>query len=118
MHMVKVKIDVCFMVKTKCYFTLQQVNGDLEFLLKNKDATLSNKVFTYLKLEKDSTVAKQVAGYNLDYLATGLHNEFLQQLDCMYAVERLCIYLVLEWNDGLIGFFVLSWKSSQWVGDL
>lgn len=53
----------------------------MEFLLLNKDATLSKKTFTSLTLEKDSTVAKLVAGYDLDYLATGLHEQFLKDLN-------------------------------------
>lgn len=64
-----------------CLF--QQVGGSLEFLLLDKDATLTSKTFTDLTLEKDSTVAKLVAGYDLDYLAKGLHEKFLQDLNCM-----------------------------------
>lgn len=55
----------------------------MEFLLLDKDATLTSKTFTDLTLEKDSTVAKLVAGYDLDYLAKGLHEKFLQDLNCM-----------------------------------
>ncbi|XP_037773367.1 uncharacterized protein LOC119569142, partial [Penaeus monodon] len=71
---------------------VKQVGGSLEFLLLNKDATLSKKTFTSLTLEKDSTVAKLVAGYDLDYLATGLHEQFLKDLNAGRAVNGSVIF--------------------------
>ncbi|ROT81422.1 hypothetical protein C7M84_025424 [Penaeus vannamei] len=71
---------------------VKQVGGSLEFLLLDKDATLTSKTFTDLTLEKDSTVAKLVAGYDLDYLAKGLHEKFLQDLNSGRAVNGSVIF--------------------------